>query len=135
VSTEKREGVKTGVTGPWALSLTAFVEDGDRCRRFYGCWLGICSVGKSILCIVICEDWRQWIDSMKRRESRESVTVQETSNRCLTTGHEGGNFVSAPYFGTIAKSLLKSRFHPIFAISLDFNPILLIFYFFKQFNT
>ena len=59
MSTEERKGVKTGVTGPWALSLTAFVEDGDRCRCFCGCRLGICLIGKSILCVVICEDWRQ----------------------------------------------------------------------------
>ena len=117
MSTEERKGVKTGVTGPWALSLTAFVEDGDRCRCFCGCRLGICLIGKSILCVVICEDWRQWIDSLKWRESRESLTVQETSNRRLTAGHEGGNFVSAPHFGTIAKSVLKSWFC---AISSDF---------------
>jgi hypothetical protein len=134
MSTEKREGVKTGVNGPWALSLTAFVEDGDRCRRFCGCRLGICSVGKSILYIVICEDWKQWIDSLKWRESHESVTVQETSNRRLTAGHERGNFVSAPHFGTIAKSVLKSQFCAISSDFCDFTrfqPDFTNFWFFQ----
>ena len=52
-----------------------------------------------------------------KTEDSQSVTVQEKSNRRLIAGHEGGNFVSAPHFGKIAKLVLKSLFC---AISSDF---------------
>jgi len=57
---------------------------------------------------------------LKRRQSRDCAFPQP--NRHLTAG-PGGNFVSAPHFGTIAKSVMKSRFGAISFDFCDFTPI------------
>ena len=74
-----------------------------------------------------------------RRPCKKKVkTVRDyKSNRLLTAGHEGEILFQRLI---LSKSQNRSwnrnfaRFHSIFTISLDFNPIFPIFDFFKRFN-
>ena len=69
--------------------------------------------------IVFCELWIVKTE-LKRRQSRDCAFPQPIGAWQLD---QGGNFVSAHHFGTIAKSVLKSRFCAISSDFCDFTPI------------